>query len=207
VLRVPVRVSAAVTPIAAEASVFRTRPGTLASAPDAERRTTAHPRTLTTFRALRAYPGAPPRVPHGLTRDELHSTHCNTCHERGGYVTRFAAYAPVTPHPELSACLQCHAVDAAVSPVALPDRAPDAVCRQCHAAGGPAAGDIALDWRSAAWPALARSDDGTPPVIPHELALRGNCLACHMGPAAIAEIRTTHPERADCRACHVEGAR
>jgi hypothetical protein len=53
------------------------------------------------------------------------------------------------------------------------------------------------------WPVLSRTADGLPPSIPHDLQLRGNCLACHMGPAAVAEIRTTHPERSDCRQCHV----
>ena len=38
---------------------------------------------------------------------------------------------------------------------------------------------------------------------PHDLFFRGNCLACHSGPSAVAEIRTAHPERADCRQCHV----
>jgi cytochrome c-type protein NapB len=41
------------------------------------------------------------------------------------------------------------------------------------------------------------------PPINHDLFFRGNCLACHSGPSAVAEIRTTHPERADCRECHV----
>ncbi len=45
--------------------------------------------------------------------------------------------------------------------------------------------------------------DGSPLWIPHDLQLRGNCLACHGGPAAVAEIRTAHPERANCRQCHV----
>ena len=43
----------------------------------------------------------------------------------------------------------------------------------------------------------------SPPAIPHDLQLRGNCLACHSGPAAVAQIRVAHPERADCRQCHV----
>ena len=61
--------------------------------------------------------------------------------------------------------------------------------------------------RSRAW----RRDRGRAPVppparrrtIPHPLQLRENCLACHGGPAARAELRTTHPERVRCRQCHV----
>ena len=45
--------------------------------------------------------------------------------------------------------------------------------------------------------------DGSPPVIPHQLQLRENCLACHAGPSAPKEIRVTHPERVNCRQCHV----
>jgi cytochrome c-type protein NapB len=41
-----------------------------------------------------------------------------------------------------------------------------------------------------------------PPVIPHALFLREDCLACHGGPAAREAIRTTHPERTRCRQCH-----
>jgi cytochrome c-type protein NapB len=32
--------------------------------------------------------------------------------------------------------------------------------------------------------------------------MRGNCLACHMAPSGVEEIRTTHAERANCRQCH-----
>jgi cytochrome c-type protein NapB len=189
-------------PIPEEAGVFRTRVAELAGAGDAERRSTAHPRTLAAFRALRAYPGAPPRVPHGLTAGEFRATQCNTCHERGGFVARFAAYAPVTPHPEQSACLQCHATDAALVGIALPDGSGDAICRQCHDPGSMTAAPGARP-ATGLWPVLSRTADGLPPSIPHDLQLRGNCLACHMGPAAVAEIRTTHPERSDCRQCHV----
>jgi cytochrome c-type protein NapB len=43
----------------------------------------------------------------------------------------------------------------------------------------------------------------SPPVIPHSIELRENCLACHAGPAAPKEIRVSHPERVNCRQCHV----
>jgi nitrate reductase (cytochrome), electron transfer subunit len=196
-------VEVAPVPIAAEAGVFRTRSAPLASSESVRRRSSAHPRTLATFRALRAYPGAPPRIPHGLTSGELRATQCNTCHERGGYVARFAAYAPVTPHPELAACLQCHAIDDAVAGVALPARGPDAVCRQCHDPGRPG---VTSAEQPGMWPAAPSAADGRPPVIPHDLELRGDCLACHAGPAAVAEIRTSHPERTHCRQCHVTSA-
>jgi hypothetical protein len=192
-----------VVPIASEALVFRTTPATLAAGTRAPRRAGAHPRTLATFRRLRAYPGAPPRVPHGLTAEEFRGTICNTCHERGGWSPRFSAYVPLAPHPEWTGCLQCHATDAGLMGSTFPGAAPDALCRQCHTAGGRAAA-AGTDWQPGPWPQLRpTATDGTPPGIPHDLLLRGNCLACHTGPGAVAEIRTTHPERANCRQCHL----
>jgi cytochrome c-type protein NapB len=191
-------------PILAEWGVFRTQPGTLAIDPSPGSRRAAHPRTLATFRALRAYPGAPPRIPHGLTPDETRNGGCKTCHERGGYSQRFGAYVPVTPHPEMGMCLQCHVGDAQLMSNPLPATDPNARCRQCHAPGVKRWRDSSLDWSPLPWPDLpART--GAPPPIPHSLQLRGNCLACHSAPSAVAEIRTPHPERSNCRQCHVEG--
>jgi cytochrome c-type protein NapB len=195
-------------PVAAESQVFRMAPGLQAVNPGSRRRNTAHPRTLATERLLRSYPGAPPRVPHGLTAFEFRTNHCNTCHERGGFSQRFAAYAPVTPHPELAACLQCHATNSAQFGLAVPTGGPNATCRQCHSGTPVRFDESAVDWRSAPWPVLSRGGNatrGAPPVIPHDLQMRGNCLACHMGPGAVAEVRTAHAERADCRACHPVG--
>lgn len=190
-------------PIAAEAGVFRIRPGGLAVAPDAERRREAHPRTLAMHRAQRAYPGAPPPIPHGLTDQELRDQSCNTCHERGGFVPRFSAYVPVTPHPDMVSCLQCHAPKDAVVGVTFPSTTGD-VCSQCHAPGAEPAPFDELDWAAPSWPVIDRRPlPGGPPVIPHALYFRNNCLSCHGGPGAVEEIRTTHPERANCRQCHV----
>lgn len=193
-------------PIAAEAQVFRTRPGMMAIEPEARRERAAHPRTLEAFRYLRAYPGAPPRIPHGLTPTEFRTSACKACHERGGYSRRFAAYVPLTPHPEMGMCLQCHVGDNAVTGISLPSTDPNSRCPLCHGSGGtPRAFTTAtLDWRTTAWPQLSRrAPNRSPPPIPHDLQSRGNCLACHAGPAAVAEIRTAHPERANCRQCHV----
>jgi len=192
--------------IPAEAQVFGTRASMMAIAFAARREREAHPRTLKTFRYLRAYPGAPPRIPHELTPEEFRTGACNTCHERGGYSRRFAAYVPVTPHPGNGPCLQCHVGADELMAVSLVSRDSNRRCHQCHGAGGSPRADAgtSLDWRPAAWPHLAsRAPARTPPPIPHDLQSRGNCLACHAGPAAVAEIRTTHPERADCRQCHV----
>ena len=192
--------------IAAEADVFRTNAGVLAIDPSADSRRPAHPRTLATYRSLRAYPGAPPRIPHGLTPDEFRTGGCNTCHQRGGFSQRFGAYVPITPHPEMGACLQCHVGDGGLMAISLPTTDPSARCRQCHIPGAARWTEATLDWKTLAWPQLARTASGRDPLpIPHTLDFRGNCLACHAGPAGVEEIRTTHPGRANCRQCHVTG--
>lgn len=193
-------------PIAAEAQVFRTRPGMMAIEPETRRQREAHVRTLKTWRYLRAYPGAPPRIPHGLTPNEYRTGGCKTCHERGGYSERFAAYVPLTPHPEMGMCLQCHVGDDAVTGSWLPSSDPNRRCPLCHGTGGTprAYPDSTLDWRTTAWPPLPRrTPDRSPPSIPPDHQSRGNCLPCHAGPAAVAEVRTAHPEWANCRQCHV----
>lgn len=197
--------STAGDPIPSEAGVFRTRAGVLAIDPTPGPRRSAHPRTLATYRSLRAYPGSPPRIPHGLTPIETLKGGCNTCHEKGGYSQRFGAYVPITPHPEMGACLQCHVGDVKLMSTPLPGMDPSARCRQCHAAGALLWRDSSTGWKPLPWPQLASTPGQlSPPPIPHSLEFRGNCLACHSAPAAVKEIRTSHPERANCRQCHVE---
>ena len=137
-------------------------------------------RDLATTYARRAYSGAPPQIPHPVDADIAQTMNCNVCHEKGGFVPKYNAYTPITPHPEYSNCMQCHV---------------------------PKVGDdlfVETEWESVATPTLHRPMlPGGPPPIPHTLQLRENCLACHAGPAAPLEIRTTHPERINCRQCHV----
>mgnify|MGYP001190301421 CR=1 FL=1 len=192
-------------PIRAESQVFRTTPGMLSIQPAAHRERSAHPRTLATVRFLRAYPGAPPRIPHPLTGEEFRTDACRTCHERGGYSRRFAAYVPVTPHPERGICLQCHVGVDSVMGVADAGADPNSRCPLCHGpSGGAPRADATLTWPTTIWPTLSpKTPDRAPPPIPHDLQFRENCLTCHAGPAAVAEIRTAHPDRASCRQCHV----
>jgi cytochrome c-type protein NapB len=192
-------------PIRAEAEVFRTSPASLAIDPSSERERGAHPRTMKTYRGLRAYPGAPPRIPHGLNPEEALHGGCTTCHERGGYSYRFDAYVPITPHPDMGMCLQCHVGDAKLMAIALPNLDPSARCRQCHSSGGDRWKDSGTTFRPIAWKELARVSAGDPPPpIPHTLEMRTNCLSCHAPPSAVAEIRTKHAYRSNCRQCHLE---
>jgi cytochrome c-type protein NapB len=197
--------SSVAAPVASEALVFRKRWGNVAAALDGNPRAEARQRSLAFYRRLRAFPGAPPRIPHGLTADEYRNTRCTICHERGGYAARFGAYAPMTPHPDYPECLQCHVPEAMSVGVPLPGQPNQLVCRQCHVdPDRPPTTLVSLDWVPLPWPATGQAAlPGGPPVIPHDLQQRGDCLACHAGPAAVRELRTDHPDRTNCRQCHV----
>jgi cytochrome c-type protein NapB len=180
--RLPLTGDAGTPSIPTESGVFRLSKLALAylEAPP----TPAHGRTLQTFDSRRAYPGAPPIIPHPLAdATSFGGRTCLACHADGGWVPTLDAYAPVTPHPELASCVQCHVPAASASLF----RGTTFV-----RAARPALGGAALP--------------GSPPPIPHDLQLRDNCLACHAGPSAVREIRTTHPERINCRQCHALGA-
>jgi cytochrome c-type protein NapB len=138
-------------------------------------------RTLAVFYSRRAYPGAPPVIPHPLSEDNtMEGRSCLGCHLSGVYVPSFKAYAPVTPHPDWLNC------------------------RQCHVNGKQQEPFRSSTWTKIEGPVINR-EAGAPPPIPHDLQLRTNCLACHAGSGAVNEIRTPHPEREDCRVCHVTG--
>ncbi len=138
-------------------------------------------RNLNSFYELRQYPGSPPRIPHPVAPSfSGDAAHCLACHGRGGYDAGLGAYAPITPHPEQVACYQCH----------LPRRTEKLF--------------VETDWQSISPPPLGRSQlGGSPPPIPHSLQMREDCIACHTGPAAVAEIRVEHGSRGNCRQCHL----
>lgn len=139
-------------------------------------------RNLETYYERRQYPGGPPKVPHPVTEQfqDDGTKQCKNCHVEGGYVPKYRSYAPKTPHPELSACQQCH----------VPSRTNDLFREN--------------NWKSVRPPRLGQSAlPGSPPQIPHTLLMRRNCTDCHAGPTAPKSIKTDHPERAHCTQCHV----
>ena len=138
-------------------------------------------RKLNDYYKNRAFHGAPPSIPHPVAVDGVVGEKaCLKCHENGGYVSKFKAFAPVAPHPEKVNCRQCH-VTVNTNGTFVGDNAPIFT--------RPAVGNAAFV--------------GGPPIIPHQIQLHENCLACHAGPAAPQEIRVSHPERSNCRQCHV----
>jgi nitrate reductase cytochrome c-type subunit len=132
--------------------------------------------------ARRAYDGAPPTIPH-----QAFGASCASCHDRFGQSVSGVGFAPASPHDD------------------TPRAGGTQRCRQCHVFV--TSDDLFVD---SEFIALAqdlrsggRATPGAPPTIPHRTLMRENCIACHGGPAAREEIRTTHPERWRCRQCHV----
>lgn len=141
---------------------------------------TSTQRTLEEYYSRRQYPGSPPYIPHKVEDAKTALVNCLACHAKGGWTEELKKHTPVTPHPENLACTQCHVkMDA------------DNLF-------------VASNWMSVTPPRLGRSYlPGSPPPVPHTLQLRGNCVACHVGPGAVATIRVEHPSRGNCRQCHV----
>ena len=129
----------------------------------------------------RAYDAAPPVIPH-----PSFGVSCMNCHATGGVEVTGVGYAPPSPHGVQTAgalvrCQQCHVFSQESSLFALNDFE-----------------GLVQDLRPG-----RRLYPGAPPVIPHQLLMRENCRACHTGPAAREQIRTSHPERIRCMQCHV----
>lgn len=141
-----------------------------------------HERSLKTYYDNRAYHGAPPSIPHPVKNDRtIGENTCLQCHENGGFAQKFNAYTPVTPHPELVNCRQCH-VENKTNKTFKP-----------------------FAFRKVVAPEVGVNNAliTSPPVIPHQIQLHESCLSCHAGPSAPKEIRVSHPERVNCRQCHV----
>jgi nitrate reductase (cytochrome), electron transfer subunit len=137
-------------------------------------------RTLPEYYSRRQYWGAPPIIPHKMMDETGTAFTCLACHEKGGWTEELKRHTPLTPHPEKSEC------------------------RQCHVPQGENALFVENLWVSTAPPKLGRSYlPGSPPPIAHPLQMRENCIACHVGPAAVEGIRVNHASRGNCRQCHV----
>jgi len=138
-------------------------------------------RSLDTYYNNRAFHGAPPSIPHPIVNDlTMGDKSCLKCHENGGYVSKFKAFTPVVPHPEKVNCRQCHV--------------PQKTQRLFKGTNSGAFSRPSIN---------NEAFEGGPPIIPHQIQLHENCLACHAGPSAPVEIRVLHPERSNCRQCHV----
>jgi nitrate reductase cytochrome c-type subunit len=163
------------------AVVESSAPRAVLTAYESKPRPGAKVRTLQEFYSRRAYAGAPPVIPHPVVNDGVINDDCLSCHKDGGYVPEYNCYTPVTPHPEMGNC------------------------RQCHVAQTVEGLFVATEWVQPTLPKRGRQAiPGGPLLIPHSMQFRDNCLACHAGPQAVVEIRSSHPERENCLQCHVQ---
>lgn len=138
-------------------------------------------RTLDEYYARRQYPGSPPFIPHKVEPNDETDRTCLACHADGGWSQALKRNTPLTPHPEQTACRQCHVTQTEADKLFTGNT-----------------------WLSVPPPRLGRAYlPGAPPPIPHDLQYRGACVACHVGPGAVAAIRVEHPMRGNCRQCHV----
>lgn len=132
--------------------------------------------------ARRAYDGAPPTIPH-----QNFGMGCMNCHTERGMSVPQVGFAPPMPHEitdglsAVSRCTQCHVF-----------RETDETFRGSGFVG------LEQDLRTG-----DRAHLLAPPVLPHPIFMRENCVACHTGPAAREEIRCDHPERPRCTQCHL----
>ena len=140
-------------------------------------------KTAATLRAeRRAYDGAPPVIPH-----QNFAIACTSCHNLEGMAVADVGFAPPSPHEHTMGM-------SAISR-----------CNQCHVFAQTEAVLVANDFRPLRQDLRRgrRLNPVAPPTIPHKTFMRENCAACHTGPAAREEIRTSHPERIRCLQCHV----
>jgi len=141
--------------------------------------------------ALRAYDGAPPRIPHAI--DDRHSGACIACHESGLAVDD--RIAPPMSHTYLSQCTQCHV------PVeqGFGGRAAESALAAATPVGG------LNGFRPHEWPRRGtRAWLGAPPTVPHTLQMRERCTSCH---GITGWHGVAHPDltRNNCTQCHVPG--
>jgi hypothetical protein len=130
----------------------------------------------------RAFDGAPPTVPH-----QAFGIDCTVCHTQTGELIPTIGAAPANPH--------CGASQSAEF----------ANCKQCHLFSQTSSifVESSFTGRLQTRHASERANRLSPPVTPHSITMRRNCLACHAGPSARPEIRCMHPERTNCIQCHL----
>jgi len=139
--------------------------------------------------ALRAYDGAPPLIPHGI--DTISSASCLSCHGKDGNLVISGKRPAEISHPWVTNCTSCHVPDDGLRQITEP------------AATRLTVENTFIGKRSAG--PGPRAYDSAPPVTPHPVWMRQNCMACH-GPGREQAIRTSHPERENCLQCHAPNA-
>ena len=113
---------------------------------------------------------------------------------------------PAAPHdlgPDRGDCLLCHGDPDMGAP--LTPHPTRLRCQQCHVAAEEEVPAFRANKLVGLLPPgrAPRAQPAGPPLIPHAILLRENCLACHDSELGKEIIPTTHPERLRCRQCHL----
>lgn len=137
----------------------------------------------------RAYDGAPPVIPHAINTREVQS--CVSCHGADSKVVIAGKNTPKMSHPMLANCTQCHTPSEGSNFLKGNDLAGLNIESAFVGAKSPGSGGKAYD--------------GAPPVMPHRLNMRQNCMACH-GNGMVNAVSTSHPQRKNCLQCHAANA-
>lgn len=139
--------------------------------------------------ALRAYDGAPPVIPHAI--DTISVASCIACHGKDARLLIGGKRPAEMSHPWITNCTSCHVPADGLRQLKEPAEARLIV--ESSFVGKPSPGHG------------LRAYGGAPPVIPHPVWMRQNCLACH-GPDREQAIRSSHPDRKNCLQCHASNA-
>jgi cytochrome c-type protein NapB len=134
----------------------------------------------------RAFDGAPPTIPHPIEQQSAAS--CMVCHAQG--LKLADKIATRISHANYSSCTQCHVESATSLPTVEGRTALDMLVVKNEFSGVVRSGPG------------QRAMPGAPPMIPHTLQMRQDCLSCH-GLIARPGLRTTHPWLQNCVQCHV----
>ena len=141
--------------------------------------------TLIRRASRRAFDGAPATIPHAI--HQTNPAVCMACHEHGRMVDGLVA-TPM-PHRFYANCTQCH-VESDSRQFRLDAQV---FLTESEFAGRPSPEQGERYWGHA------------PPVIPHPVWMRENCLSCH-GTLGASGIQSSHPWRHSCTQCHAPAA-
>lgn len=139
----------------------------------------ARARSIEQRAKLRAFEGAPPVVPHPTT--DMNVQTCRACHGQG--LRAGDKTARMVSHATMTNCTQCHVE--AESPLLGDLPSPSNSFAGCRPSGYGG---------TRAWA-------GAPPVMPHAVFMRTNCIACH-GEFGYDGWRPDHLSRTNCIQCH-----
>lgn len=143
----------------------------------------ARMRSIEQRSTLRAYEGAPPVIPHPIA--DLNVQTCRACHATG--LRAGDKVSRMVSHTYLVNCTQCHVEASPPLPVDEPEPQNSFTGRFASGYGG-----------TRAW-------TGAPPVVPHTIFMRTNCVSCH-GEYGYDGWRPDHLARTNCIQCHAPAA-